>query len=435
MINERTVWFMNSENERVEYKREYTDDIVKEVIAFANTNGGEIYVGINDDGTPFPLADIDDTYTRITNSIRDSIMPDVTIFTKYSLNDGIIKISISEGSSKPYYLKSKGLKPSGVYIRQGASSVQASPAQIRQMIKLSDGDNFEELRCIEQELTFTSAAETFRKHNIPFSEEKYKSLGIVNINDNLFTNLGLIVSDQCHHTIKAAVFADENNTDFIDHREFGGSIFSQMEYAFEYIMLNNKNRSVFSGIDRIDISDYPEEALREALLNAVVHRDYGFSGSIIVNINSKCIDIVSIGGLVPGLAEEDILNGISQPRNRNLAEMFHRLKYIESYGTGIRKIMSLYADSDAKPTIMVTQNSFRISLPNRNNGGKVKTVIPKQYKAVIDYLNEHGSMTEDELQKLLDIKRTRAYNLYKKMESDGYISISGRGERKVITLK
>lgn len=426
---------MNSENERIEYKREYVDDIAKEVIAFANTDGGEIYVGVNDDGTPAPLADTDDTYTRITNCVRDSIVPDVTIFTKYTLNDGVIKVNVSEGSSKPYYLKSKGLKPSGVYIRQGASSVQASPEQIRQMIKLSDRDSFEELRSLEQELTFTSAAAAFEKHNIPFSEEKYKSLGIVNINDGLFTNLGLIVSDQCSHTIKAAVFADDDNTGFIDHREFGGSVFSQIESAFEYIMLNNKTKSVFSGIDRIDKTDYPEEVIREALLNAVVHRDYGFSGSIIVNINSKCIDIISIGGLVPGLAEEDIMNGISQPRNRNLAEMFHRLKYIESYGTGIRKILSLYSDSSVKPTIIVTPNSFRISLPNRNSGNVVKAAVPKQYQAVIDYLNEHDSMTEEELQELLNIKRTRAYNLYKKMESEGYIKVSGRGTGKIITLK
>ena len=129
---------MNSENERIEYKREYVDDIAKEVIAFANTDGGEIYVGVNDDGTPAPLSDTDDTYTRITNCVRDSVAPDVTMFTKYTLNDGVIKVNVSEGSSKPYYLKSKGLKPSGVYIRQGASSVQASPEQIRQMIKLSD---------------------------------------------------------------------------------------------------------------------------------------------------------------------------------------------------------------------------------------------------------------------------------------------------------
>lgn len=426
---------MNSENERIEYKREYVDDIAKEVIAFANTDGGELYVGVNDDGTPAPLANTDDTYTRITNCVRDSVAPDVTMFTKYTLNDGVIKVDISEGSSKPYYLKSKGLKPSGVYIRQGASSVQASPEQIRQMIKLSDRDSYEELRSLDQDLTFNSAATAFEKHNIPFSEEKYKSLGIVNISDGLFTNLGLIVSDQCSHTIKAAVFADEDNTSFIDHREFGGSVFSQIESAFEYIMLNNKTKSIFSGIDRIDKTDYPEEAIREALLNAVVHRDYGFSGSIIVNINSKSIDIISIGGLVPGLAEEDIMNGISQPRNRNLAEMFHRLKYIESYGTGIRKILSLYSDSSVKPTITVTPNSFRISLPNRNSGTVVKAAVPKQYQAVIDHLKEQGSMTEEELQELLNIKRTRAYNLYKKMEAEGYIKVSGRGTGKIITLK
>lgn len=426
---------MNNENERIEYKREFIDDIAKEVIAFANTDGGEIYVGVNDDGTPAPLENTDDTYTRITNSVRDSVAPDVTMFTKYSLNNGVIKVNVSEGSSKPYYLKSKGLKPSGVYIRQGASSVQASPEQIRRMIKLSDRDSYEEMRSLEQELTFKTAAETFERHGIPFSEDKYKALGIVSINDELFTNLGLIISDQCRHTIKAAVFADEENLSFIDHKEFGGSVFSQIENAFEYIMLNNKNRSVFSGIDRIDIPDYPEAAIREALLNAVVHRDYGFSGSIIININSKCIDIVSIGGLVSGLSEEDIMNGISQPRNRNLAEMFHRLKYIESYGTGIRKILSLYSDQENKPEITITPNSFRLSLPNRNIGNSAKQDIPSQYQTVIDYLKDNGSMTEEELQELLGIKKTRAYNLYKAMEKDGLIAVLGKGAEKKFVLK
>ncbi len=426
---------MNNENERTEYKREFTDDIAKEVVAFANTEGGKIYVGANDGGTPAPFENTDNTYTRITNSVRDSVAPDVTMFTKYSLNDGVIKVNVSEGSSKPYFLKSKGLKPSGVYIRQGASSVQASPEQIRRMIKLSDRDSYEEMRSLEQELTFNTAAETFKKHNIPFSEDKYKALGIVSINDELFTNLGLIISDQCRHTIKAAVFADEENINFVDHREFGGSVFSQIENAFEYIMLNNKNRSVFSGIERIDIPDYPEAAIREALLNAVVHRDYGFSGSIIININSKCIDIVSIGGLVSGLSEEDIMNGISQPRNRNLAEMFHRLKYIESYGTGIRKILSLYSDQENKPEITITPNSFRLSLPNRNIGNSAKQDIPSQYQTVIDYLKDNGSMTEEELQELLGIKKTRAYNLYKAMEKDGLIAVLGKGAEKKFVLK
>ena len=167
--------------------------------------------------------------------------------------------------------------------------------------------------------------------------------------------------------------------------------------------------------------------LRRGAITEAVNEKYSES--------SKSIDIISIGGLVPGLSREDIMNGISQPRNRNLAEMFHRLKYIESYGTGIRKILSLYSDSSVKPSITVTPNSFRISLPNRNSGNVVKAAVPKQYQAVIDYLNEHDSMTEDELQELLNIKRTRAYNLYKKMEAEGYIKVSGRGTRKIISLK
>ena len=143
---------MPFESENTEYKREYVDDICKEVIAFANTNGGKILVGVDDNGNAVGIKNTDDTYTRLTNSIRDSISPDVTMFVKYRLDNGIIEIGISEGTAKPYYLKSKGLKPSGVYVRQGASSVPASPEQIRQMIKLSDGDVYETARSLEQTL-------------------------------------------------------------------------------------------------------------------------------------------------------------------------------------------------------------------------------------------------------------------------------------------
>ena len=129
------------ETERIEFKERLTDDIYKEIIAFANTDGGTIYVGINDHGEPVGLEDVDDVYTRITNGVRDAILPDVTIFVKYTLEDGeIIKMEIGEGSYKPYYLKVKGLKPSGVYVRQGTSAVPASPEQIRLMIKNADGD-------------------------------------------------------------------------------------------------------------------------------------------------------------------------------------------------------------------------------------------------------------------------------------------------------
>ena len=138
---------MKFETENIEFKVQVTDELYKEVIAFANTDGGTIYIGIDNEGNVTELDNVDEVYTRITNGIRDAILPDVTMFVKYTLQENhTIRIKVSEGSFKPYYLKSKGLKPSGVFVRQGTSSVPASPEQIRAMIKESDGDNFESMR-------------------------------------------------------------------------------------------------------------------------------------------------------------------------------------------------------------------------------------------------------------------------------------------------
>ena len=355
------------ENENTEFKSALTGDIYKEVIAFANNGGGVIYIGVDDNGNEIGVADVDETYTRLTNGIRDAISPDVTVFCKYSLNENnVIKIEISEGARKPYYLKSKGIKPSGVYVRQGASSVPASEDQIRLMIKMSDGDSFEGIRSLNQELTFVSAKQAFEKYGVEFSENKYRVLGITTDSNDLYTNLGLLLSDQCKHSIKAAVFADEDNTSFLDSKEFTGSILRQLDDAYSYLMLNNRNNAEFKGLERVEHYSYPQEALREALLNALVHRDYAFSGSIIININESQIEFISLGGLLPGLSAEDIQNGISQPRNPKLAEVFHRLRLIESYGTGIRRIFTLYRDCEKKPEIIVTPNTFKLILPNRN---------------------------------------------------------------------
>ena len=428
------------ESENIEYKSEYIDEMYKEVMAFANSSGGMIYVGVDDAGNRIGLSDVDSIYSKITNSIRDALVPDITMFVKYTLDGNVIVIEGSEGTNKPYYIKSKGLKPSGVYIRQGASSVPASAEQIRLMIKMSDGDIYEAERSLDQVLTFDAAAKAFSAHNIPFGEDKYKSLGICRLNDNLYTNLGKIVSDQCEHTTKVAVFADDTNTIFKAHREFTGSVFTQIDEAFSYLMLCNQNKSEFSGVTRIDKWDYPEEAIREALLNAIVHREYNFSGSIIINVNDSTMEFISLGGLLQGLSSDDIKNGISQSRNHNLAEMFHRLHYIESYGMGIRRIYALYADCAEQPRINVTSNSFKITLPNMNKSGSataavVKSAVTSQMQTVLDFLNKYGKMTETDVQKLLSIKKTRAYVLIKQMESIMLIEITGRGTEKKITLK
>lgn len=436
---------MRYESERIEYKSQMIDDIYKEVIAFANTDGGVIYLGIDDKGDLVGIDNVDETYTRLTNGIRDAIAPDVTMFVRYVLQENkVIQIEVGEGSYKPYYLKSKGMKPTGVYVRQGTSSVQASPDQIRQMIKASDGDTYEDARSLEQELTFHAAATAFDRYGVEFSVEKYRALGMTQ--NDIYTNLALLLSDQCHHTTKIAVFKDELCTEFRDSKEFGGSVFQQFEDAVNYLALCNKTVSTIKGVVRTDKQDYPEEALREALLNALVHRDYGFSGSIIINVNDSKMEFISLGGLLPGLSTEDIRIGVSQPRNKKLAEVFHRLRLIESYGTGIRRIFKLYETCPVQPTIEATAHAFKIVLPNMNAVGpghehtpaavsKAPVTISPQMKTVLDYLEEYGEMTDEDLQDLLNIKKTRAYLLARQMNEGGLLEIVGRGSSKKYKLK
>ncbi|MBQ6123609.1 MAG: putative DNA binding domain-containing protein [Clostridia bacterium] len=430
---------MHIESERVEFKSQFTDDLYKEIIAFANTDGGVVYVGIDGDGNAIGLDHVDADYTRITNGIRDAIAPDVTMFTQYTIQeDNVVRVDVGEGSNKPYYLKSKGLKPTGVFVRQGASSVPASPEAIRQMIKDSDGDVFEEMRSMNQRLTFEAAADAFKKYGVAFGKEKYRALGLTRSDGDLFTNLALLLSDQCAHSVKIAVFGDEAKTTFKDQRELTGSIFTQLEDAFHYLTLCNQTAAVFRGLERVERPDYPEEALREALLNAVVHRDYGYSGSIIINVNDREMEFISLGGLLPGLTPDDIRAGISQPRNKNLAAVFHRLRLIESYGTGIRRIYALYADCPAQPRIEVTANTFKMVLPNMNAAraaqpprGGSSPAITAQMRKILDYIGAHGQITDEEIQALLDIRKTRAFTLARQMRDMDLIAATGRGKDKV----
>lgn len=436
---------MQYESERIEYKSQMIEDLYREVIAFANSYGGVIYIGIDNQGNLIGIDNVDETYTRITNGIRDAIAPDITMFVRYELQDNkVIRIEVGEGSYKPYYLKAKGMKPTGVYVRQGASSAQASSDQIRKMIKESDGDNFEASRCLEQNLTFTAAKTAFQRYGVEFSVEKYRALGITK--NDIYTNLALLLSDQCLHSTKIAVFNDEFCTEFRDSKEFSGSVFKQFEDSVNYLALCNKTVSSIKGVIRTDKKDYPEEAIREALLNALVHRDYGFSGSIIINVNDSKMEFISLGGLLPGLSTDDIRIGVSQPRNKKLAEVFHRLRLIESYGTGIRRIFKLYENCSIQPSIEVTSNAFKIVLPNMNANVAVSDNVPEvtekpsaaitqQMKTVLDYLTEYGEMTDEDLQELLNIKKTRSYLLARQMHENELIDIIGRGTNKKYKLK
>ena len=211
------------ESEKVELKEIVVNDIRKEIIAFANCNGGKLYIGVQDDGTVVGLDDPDSVALQISNMVRDAIKPDLTMFLHYETleEDGkkVVAVSIQRGTERPYYIAKKGLRPEGVYVRQGYSSVPATDSAIRQMIKETDGDHFEEMRSLNQELTFEAAQKEFELRDIEFGSQQMQTLKMID-KEGIYSNLGLLLSDQCVHTIKVAVFQGKDQEVFKDRREF-----------------------------------------------------------------------------------------------------------------------------------------------------------------------------------------------------------------------
>ena len=430
------------ESETVELKSVVVDDIKKEIIAFANCEGGKLYIGVQDDGTVVGLDDPDGAALQISNMVRDAVKPDLTMFLHYeALNeDGkqIVAIDVQRGTERPYYLARKGLRPEGVFVRQGYSSVPASNTAIRRMIKETDGDHFEEMRSLEQNLTFEAAQKEFSERNIRFGEAQMKTLGLMT-HDGIYTNLGLLLSDQCVHTIKAAAFEGTTQNEFKDRREFSGSLFRQMNEVYDYIDFRNQTHSTFQKLRRIDRRDYPETAVREALLNSLVHREYSFRASTLISLYADRIEFTSIGGLVSGVTLQDVMMGISVCRNVKLANVFYRLELIEAYGTGILKIMEAYSGTGKEPQIETSDNAFKIILPNlnahadpnepgaRQNGGSPE-------EAVIALAKKQNSFTRKDVEEELGISQSTCGRMLKQMAQRGQIIQEGKGRKTLYLL-
>ncbi|MBR1836604.1 MAG: putative DNA binding domain-containing protein [Kiritimatiellae bacterium] len=428
------------ENARLEFKREYTETIRKSVIAFANSDGGTILVGVDDDGSVRGLGDVDRTRVRIGDLIRDSIRPDVRLFVSASeeSRDGrtILRIDVQRGTARPYYWKAKGLRPEGVFVRQDAASVPASETAIRELLRQSAGDSFERARSLRQDLTFRAAAAFFRERGVGFGPAQRRSLGFVG-EDGLYTNLALLLSDQCPATLKLAVFEGTGKTVFRERREIGGSVLAQVREAFDYVDRWNRTRAEVRGLDRVERRDYPPEGVREALLNAVVHRDYALPGADLVSLFDDRLEVLSAGGLVPGVSLSDVLLGLSALRNPALAGVFYRLRLIEAYGTGLLKIREEYAEEPRPPAVEASDHAFKVTLWNRNAAPSVlpstRPAVPRaadpddRAARVLAVLREKGGIGRADVEALCGVSSATAARLLARLAADGRIAAFGRG--------
>ena len=432
------------ENSNTEFKREYTDSIRKAVVAFANTDGGCIYIGIEDDGTVVGVADVDDVQKRVISLCRDGIQPDVMMFLSCDRtvieDKNVIRLQVQRGTDCPYYLKGKGIRPEGVYVRRGPVSLPAAESQIRKMIREAGDFHYEQERSLEQELTFKATERFLQEAGVPFGEAERRTLRIVS-KDGLYTNLGLLLSDQCQHTVKVAIFSGKKQVVFRDRREFSGSLLLQVNQVIEYLDFHNALHSEIRGMKRLDSRDYPVESLREAIFNAFVHRDYGFSGSILVSVYEDRIEILSLGGLAEGVTYRDMMLGVSIPRNPKLAEIFYRRHYIEAFGTGVRRILTDYAECEEKPQFLVSDNAVKVILPNLHAEWEHPVIAEdvvqderQEYTAEIAadegvyQLIAAGLDSRKKLQSELGFSLTKTVNILRKLLDEGRIQRVGNGK-------
>ncbi|WP_443623557.1 RNA-binding domain-containing protein [Catenibacterium sp.] len=356
------------EDERTELKRELINDIKCEIVAFLNSDGGTIYVGVDDDGKVIGFDDYkikDEMDLKIGNWMQDSFYPKPFGLIQYAFNkDNVLVISVCKGTRKPYFLKDKGPKPSGVFIRVGRSKRKATNEEILHMIMESHNYSYEDDISNEQELTFKEFERTLDENGIKPTSRLMNSLGLKN-KHGFYTNLGYIMSDQSNIVVKLAEYDD--NMNFKIKKSFGGSLVTILKNVEEQAERLNDLKIIIDGntFKRIETKSYPGASIREMIMNAICHADYFIHSNIKIEFFPDKVKITSPGGIF-NASLEDIMNGVQTYRNPKLVHIFDKLGMIENFGTGIPRTIYSYEDYDIQPEFKITNNFFVVTLPNIN---------------------------------------------------------------------
>ncbi|MDR0696104.1 MAG: putative DNA binding domain-containing protein [Christensenellaceae bacterium] len=416
------------ENQTFERKREYNQNAKNTMLSFLNTDGGTLYIGVDDNGSVCGIeGNIDLETRRVTTAFRDSVTPDPSGYFKVETEkrDGkyIIIVTVDRGSAIPYCYAAYGLVPQGVYVRVGSTTVTATREHIRQMIKDNGTGQFFAELSIEQNLTFEYADKIFADREVKFEKEQKQSLGLIRL-DGRYSNLALILSDQCPYSTKVAIFEGLNKEKFKDRKEFTGSLFKQIDETTAYLHVYNRVRGTFEGVYRIDHPDYPDIAIREAFINALIHRDYYIEGSVLVSMFDNRLEFMSLGGIMPGVTRDLMLAGVSVSRNEKLAQIFNRLNIIEAFGTGIPRIYGAYESCDAQPEIPITDGGFLIRIPNMNykiqhGETNIKTVETSEQRLLTIFSDT--AFNKVDAANTLGLTVSGAYKLLQRMVKDGLL--------------
>lgn len=415
------------ETRTLEFKETITNTFLKTVSAFSNYDGGTIYFGIDDDGNIRGLKDVKQACLDIENKINDSISPQPNYTLEIQNNDQTIKLTVKSGIQKPYLYKSKAFK------RNDTATIEADTLELSRLILEGKNISFEELPCRQQELSFEILHRKLKEH-IQIEAFNQDTLRTLNLYDN---NNG--------YNNAAAILADTNHFPGIDIVKFGENIsIIQKRATFEnrsILEVYEKSIDVFrdyyqyeviQGADREKVEKIPEAAFREAIANALIHRAWDIASQIRVLMFDDRIEVISPGGLPSRITEEEYLSGkLSVLRNRNLANVFYRLGFVEIFGTGITRIKHLYEEGLIKPDFEVSENTIKIVLPvfekNLN--------LTENEQTVYKFLSKTMLKPISEIAPYVPFGRSKTTQLLKGMEQKGIVVVEGKGRGTKYILK
>ncbi len=374
----------SGESKNVEYKvvvPDKSEKYLKTIVAFANTQGGQLVIGIDDKTRQVIGVDNEELFgimDSMANAISDSCEPQLIPDIEPRTVDGknIIVVTVEAGKNRPYYLKSKG-KENGTYIRVAGTSRQALPDKIKELEMEGARISWDELTCVGYPVTveatekLCSDIELFRK-KAGMSERDVRTEQLVNwrilkqgegqlLATNAYT---LLTSDYFPFSkTQCAVFKGTDRTVFLDKREFSGPIYTQIEEAVSFVLRNIRLGATIDGLVRREQYELPPEAIREMIINAQCHRNFLEESCIQVAVYDNRLEVTSPGGLYNGLTYEEVLNGHSKIRNKAIANIFSQMGLVEAWGSGIERIFrGAEKYGLPMPEIQEFDNMFRIEL-------------------------------------------------------------------------
>jgi ATP-dependent DNA helicase RecG len=355
------------ESHRIEFKLELSKDvdIEKEVIAFLNNHeGGVIYIGIDKNGKPHELVDLDGDMLKIKDRLKTNIQPScLGLFNVLADNfegKNIIKIEIASGTEKPYYRKKKGMSPEGCYIRIGTASEPMEQRMIHDLYSKRTRNSIGKIKSNRQDLTFNQLKIYYEGVGLPLNSQFAKTLDLLT-EDGLYNYVAYLLADSNSTSIKVAKYAGTDKNELIQNEEYGFcSLIKATERVLDKLVIENKTFAKITGAaQRLEKNMINKRALREAFINAIVHNDYTREVAPVIEIYSDRLTITSYGGLVDGLSIDEFFKGLSIPRNRELMRIFRDLDYVEQLGSGIHRILMAYPQDIFK----ITENFLVISFP------------------------------------------------------------------------